>query len=259
MDLLSLMRTLGGLGVVLGILAAALWVVRRYDLRLPGRTVSALDRRLELVETLSIDARRMVALVRRDGREHVILIAPEGHLVLESAVVRDPAELAAERARDTARVEADRLHDEQRTWRRQLRAAAAAAQIKRLAASWSRAHTRVGLAIYAIEKRTALLPSVVAVLTRDRLQISAATIKAIAAFANRPRGQADRHRHRFEQLTQVPVVQTAVLKPKVEPPPGSTPASAPEVTHHRSASAYIGPNTKRARRRRRRPQEKQVA
>lgn len=103
MDLLSLFRTIGGLGAVLGILAGALWLVRRYDLRLPGRAVGARERRLELVETLPVDARRMIALVRRDGREHLVLIAPEGHLVLETALVRDAIDQAANDARRTAR------------------------------------------------------------------------------------------------------------------------------------------------------------
>lgn len=113
MDLLSLLRTLGGLGTVLGILAGALWLVRRYDLRLPGRTVSTPDRRLELIETLPIDSRRMVALLRRDGREHLILVAPEGHLVLETGAMRDPVDLAAAEARRAARADAARTRDAQ--------------------------------------------------------------------------------------------------------------------------------------------------
>jgi len=84
MDLLSVTRTLGGLGIVLGILWGALWLVRRYDIQLPGRTGMARRSRLELVERLALDPRRSVALLRRDGKEHLILIAPEGHLVIES-------------------------------------------------------------------------------------------------------------------------------------------------------------------------------
>lgn len=95
MDLASILRTLGGLATVLGMLSAALWLVRRYDIRLPGRTGMTRASRLELVERLPIDARRSVALLRRDGREHLILIAPEGHVILESAVVRDAADFAA--------------------------------------------------------------------------------------------------------------------------------------------------------------------
>ena len=37
MDLLSLLRMLGGLAIVLGMLAGALWIVRRYNIKLPGR------------------------------------------------------------------------------------------------------------------------------------------------------------------------------------------------------------------------------
>lgn len=105
MDMVSLLRTIGGLGTVLGILAGALWIVRRYDLRPPGRAVGARERRLELVETLPVDARRTIVLVRRDGREHLVLIAPEGHLVLETALVRDAVDQAADAARRTARAE----------------------------------------------------------------------------------------------------------------------------------------------------------
>jgi len=84
--LLPLLRMIGALAIVLGGLAGALWAVRRFDLRLPGRIGAAprRERRLELVERLTIDPRRSVLLVRRDGREHLLLIAPEGHVVIEA-------------------------------------------------------------------------------------------------------------------------------------------------------------------------------
>jgi flagellar biogenesis protein FliO len=105
MDLLSLLRMLGGLGVVLGLLAGALWLVRRYDLKLPGRVAGGATRRLELIEKLPIDSRRSIALIRRDGREHLILLAPEGSLVVESAILRDEVDRVAEEARKEAELE----------------------------------------------------------------------------------------------------------------------------------------------------------
>ena len=95
MDILSLLRTLGALGLVLGLLASALWIVRKYDLRLPGRVSMGgrQRRRIEMVERLSIDAKRSVALIRRDDAEHLILIAPDGHIMIESGI-RAPAALA---------------------------------------------------------------------------------------------------------------------------------------------------------------------
>lgn len=92
MGFLPLLRTLGGLGIVLGLLAGALWVVRRYDIRLPGRVGGGAVRRLELVERLAVDNRRTVALIRRDGREHLILLDPAGASVIEAGIERDRAE-----------------------------------------------------------------------------------------------------------------------------------------------------------------------
>lgn len=103
MDLLALLRMLGGLGVVLGLLAGALWVVRRYDIKLPGRIAAGPLRRIEMIERLPLDGRRSVALIRRDGREHLILLAPEGPLIVEKNIVRDKVDEAAAEARAEAR------------------------------------------------------------------------------------------------------------------------------------------------------------
>jgi hypothetical protein len=99
MDVLSLLRTLGGLGIVLGLLWGVLWAVRRYDIKLPGRVTTGTSRRIELIERMPLDQRRSLALIRRDGREHLILLAPEGPLLIEGSIIRDSADLAAERAR----------------------------------------------------------------------------------------------------------------------------------------------------------------
>lgn len=105
MDAYMLLRTLGALGIVLGLLGGALWMVRRYNIRLPGRVgAGGATRRLELVERAALDSRRSVALLRRDGREHLILLAPEGNVMLETAIIRD----AIDREAEAARVEAER-------------------------------------------------------------------------------------------------------------------------------------------------------
>lgn len=84
MDLLSALRALGALGLILGMLAGALWAVRRYDIKLPSQWLGSRteERRLALVERLSLDGRRSVALIRCDGREHLVVIAPEGVVAL---------------------------------------------------------------------------------------------------------------------------------------------------------------------------------
>jgi len=89
MDLVALMRSMGGLAVVLGLLGGALWVVRRFDLALPGRLSAAAGRRVQLVERITIDAKRSVVLLRRDDREHLFVLTPERAEVLETRIVRD--------------------------------------------------------------------------------------------------------------------------------------------------------------------------
>ncbi|MDX3885287.1 MAG: flagellar biosynthetic protein FliO [Sphingomonas sp.] len=91
MDFLALLRTLGSLGVVLGLLAGALWAVRRYDLKLPGAFAGGLGpkgdvRRVQIIERLAIDARHSVALIRHDDREHLVMLAPQGPLLIEGGI-----------------------------------------------------------------------------------------------------------------------------------------------------------------------------
>lgn len=91
MEWLALLRTLGALAIVLGGLAGALWLVRRYDIALPGRIGAgrAATRRIEVIERIAIDARRSAVLLRRDDREHLFLLLPDGATILESRILRD--------------------------------------------------------------------------------------------------------------------------------------------------------------------------
>ena len=107
MEFLAVLRTLGSLAVVLGLLVGALWVVRRYDLRMPQKWLARLGdklgdrtsvRRLELVERLAIDPRRSVVMIRSDAKDISLLIAPEGVIVLGSVPVSSAPVLIKEAA-----------------------------------------------------------------------------------------------------------------------------------------------------------------
>ena len=102
-----MLRTIGALGLVLGMLGSALWFVRRYDVKLPGRISSGGRKRVELVERLMVDGKRSVALIRRDGCEHLILIGPEGHATIETGIVAPPAPEPVADAAPAPTIEAD--------------------------------------------------------------------------------------------------------------------------------------------------------
>ncbi len=84
MGWLDLLRELGALLTVLGLLVGALWLVRRYGLTLQG--LPQRQRRLAIVERLAIDGRASLTLVRRDGQEHLVLLSPHGALLVETGI-----------------------------------------------------------------------------------------------------------------------------------------------------------------------------
>lgn len=131
MDTYSIVRTLGALGMTLGLLFAALWMVRRFNLRLPGQVGGGGLPRVELVERTALDSKRSVALLRRDGREHLILLSPEGNLVIETGIRPDAADRKAQAEREAA---AERQREEQ-----QAALAAARAQLARQSGQMARA------------------------------------------------------------------------------------------------------------------------
>ena len=85
-ELLPLARSLGALCLLIGLLAAALWAVRRYGIVLPGMVAERPEKRLALVERLAVDGKRTLLLVRRDNTEHLLVSGPEGVQVIERRI-----------------------------------------------------------------------------------------------------------------------------------------------------------------------------
>jgi flagellar protein FliO/FliZ len=78
-------RFVGALILVLGLIGAAALALRRFGV---AGTVGPLarGRRLGIVETLALDTRHRLVLVRRDDVEHLILIGQTGQTVVESTI-----------------------------------------------------------------------------------------------------------------------------------------------------------------------------
>lgn len=89
MDIVDYFRFIAALSVVLGLIAACAYVVRRFGLA--PRVTTGSDRRVRVVEISTVDARRQVVLLRRDGVEHLVLLGPTGDLVVETGIAVPPA------------------------------------------------------------------------------------------------------------------------------------------------------------------------
>ncbi|HVI52194.1 MAG TPA: flagellar biosynthetic protein FliO [Candidatus Sulfotelmatobacter sp.] len=90
MDWTLYLRTVLVLVFVLGLIGAASWLARRAGLG-HGR-LGRKGRRLAVVESLGLDNRRRLVLVRRDGVEHLLLVGGAAELVVESRISEPEAE-----------------------------------------------------------------------------------------------------------------------------------------------------------------------
>lgn len=83
MDWVEWVRALFALLATLALIGLAFLAARRFGMIggvRPGR-----ERRLRVVETLMLDPRRKLLLVRCDDREHLLLVGPGGDRKLDTA------------------------------------------------------------------------------------------------------------------------------------------------------------------------------
>jgi flagellar protein FliO/FliZ len=83
MDLLSILRAIGALAFVLGLLLGGTWLLRKYGSRI-GLKAGHVSSDLKVTEWRSLDMRRKLAVVRWGEKEHLICLAPTGDMVIAS-------------------------------------------------------------------------------------------------------------------------------------------------------------------------------
>lgn len=97
MDLGEYFRFFLALAFVLALIAGLAALVRRsgFGERLAATPSSAGARRLSLVEVRPLDAKHKLVLLRRDDREHLVLLGATSDLLIESDIPAPPGEPAA--------------------------------------------------------------------------------------------------------------------------------------------------------------------
>ena len=87
--------------IVLGVIGAIWWTVRRFGTGRLGASTRGRQPRLAVIDYASVDNRRRLILVRRDNVEHLLMIGGPTDIVVEPNIVR-----AVPAARDVARAPA---------------------------------------------------------------------------------------------------------------------------------------------------------
>jgi len=93
MDLGEYFRFFLALGFVLLLIAGLAALVRRsgFGQRLTASPNPGSERRLALIEVRPLDAKRKLVLLRRDDREHLVLLGATSDLLIESDITPPPA------------------------------------------------------------------------------------------------------------------------------------------------------------------------
>lgn len=83
MDTVEPLRLILSFGLVLALIGLFAVALRWFAARNPKWLVPSAGR-LQVVESKMIDARRKMVLVKRDSQEHLLLLSPNGELLIET-------------------------------------------------------------------------------------------------------------------------------------------------------------------------------
>jgi flagellar protein FliO/FliZ len=79
-------RSLFALIATLALIVGVAWGARRLGMLQPGKPG---EKRLRVSESMMIDPRRRLVIVRCDGREHLILCGPGGDVVVSEMAAKE--------------------------------------------------------------------------------------------------------------------------------------------------------------------------
>lgn len=92
MDTVVLLKFSFAFVFVISLMLLLAYILKRVGL--PGSVpMQAGRRRLKIVEFLPLDARRRLVLVRRDDREHLLVLGPTGETLVESDIPADEGKI----------------------------------------------------------------------------------------------------------------------------------------------------------------------
>ncbi len=77
---------------VIGLIGLLSFLIRRFGMGAIAPYRKSAERRLSVIEVTVVDTKRRLVLVRRDDKEHLILLGANSELLIESGIPARPAE-----------------------------------------------------------------------------------------------------------------------------------------------------------------------
>lgn len=92
----SILTVVFALGIVLVLIVLAVWLLKLLY-GATGNVARGRNRRLSVIDSLAIDQKRQLLIVRRDNVEHLVLIGGPQDVVIETGIAVDETALASRR------------------------------------------------------------------------------------------------------------------------------------------------------------------
>lgn len=86
MDFSEIFRFVAALAFIIGLIGLCAMLAKRFGLVPGGVTAPGSQRRLGIVEVKQIDPKHRLVLIRRDGKEHLLLTGGEQPLLIEGGI-----------------------------------------------------------------------------------------------------------------------------------------------------------------------------
>lgn len=96
MEVTEILRFIASLAFIIGLIGLCAYVAKRLGLATGGITSTSGQKRLAIVEVKVVDAKHRLVLIRRDDREHLVLLGGERDLLIEAGIEAPAVEPAAE-------------------------------------------------------------------------------------------------------------------------------------------------------------------
>ena len=91
-ELPQFLRLILALGIVLGLMGGLAFLLKKLGLADRNICVRSGKRRLKLVESLPLDARRRLVLLQRDDKQHLVILSANGETLIESDISAPPVD-----------------------------------------------------------------------------------------------------------------------------------------------------------------------
>lgn len=84
------LRLLIALGIVLGLMGGLAFLLKKLGLADKNICVRGAKRRLKIVESLPLDARRRLVIFQCDERQHLVILGINGETLIDSGISASP-------------------------------------------------------------------------------------------------------------------------------------------------------------------------